>query len=146
MNCLLAAAPTLTLRTYTICTALSLFKVIIHTTMGASIQSFKDHHIVDPKNGEKHEHTLGELWTVIGIILCIAILIYLSIVARRAVDEELNDESVPTCDNEETIAFLSPDETNDLESGRVQPMVESPFRTGQHILPLPPPGSANGHR
>jgi len=114
--------------------------------MGASIQSFKDHHVVDPKNGEKHEHTLGELWTVIGIVLCIAILIYLSIIARRAVDEELNDESVSSCDNEETIAFLSPDETNDLESGRVQPMAESPFRTGQHSVSLQPPGSANGHR
>jgi hypothetical protein len=114
--------------------------------MGASIQSFKDHHIVDTKNPEKHEHTLGELWTVIGIILCIAILVYLSIVARRAVDEELDDEAVPNCDNEETTAFLSPDDTNDVESGLVQPMVESPFRTGQHILPFPPPGSANGQR
>jgi hypothetical protein len=148
MNCLLAASPTLTLRTYTICTGLSLFKVIIHTTIGASIQSFKDYHIVDPKEselGKEHEHTLGELWTVIGIILCIAILVYLSIVARRAVDEELEDESIPACDSEETLAFLS-SETNDLESGPGQPMAESPFHTRQHILPLSPPVSANGFK
>ena len=144
MNCLLAASPSLTLRTYTICTALSLFKVIIHTTMGASIQSFKDFHIVDPEEPAEHEHTLGELWTVIGIVLCVAILVYLSIVARRAVDEELDDESVPTCDNEETIAFLSSDETNNLECGRGQPMTELPFRAGQYILPLPPLRPANG--
>lgn len=107
--------------------------------MGASIQSFRDHHIVNP-TGEKHEHTLGELWTVIGIILCIAILIYLSVVARKAVDEELNEDCVS---NEETIAFLSPDETGDLESGHVQAMVESPF-SGQHVSsPIPPPGSAS---
>ncbi|KAH7100553.1 hypothetical protein BKA62DRAFT_705771, partial [Auriculariales sp. MPI-PUGE-AT-0066] len=43
MNVLLAASPTLTLRTYTICTALALFKVIIHTTIGASIHSFSHH-------------------------------------------------------------------------------------------------------
>jgi len=144
MNCLLAASPTLTLRTYTICTGLSLFKVIIHTTIGASIQSFKDYHIADPKDsdpGKEHEHTLGELWTVIGIILCVAILVYLSIVARRAVDDELDDEA---CDGEETLAFLSPEETDDLESGRGQSMAESPFRTPQHILPLSPPVSANG--
>ena len=33
MNCLLAASTTLTLKTYTVCTALSLFKVIIHTSL-----------------------------------------------------------------------------------------------------------------
>jgi hypothetical protein len=33
MNCLLAASSTLTLKTYTVCTALSLFKVIIHTSL-----------------------------------------------------------------------------------------------------------------
>ena len=41
LNCLLAASSTLTLQTYTICTALSLFKVIIHTSLGASIHSIQ---------------------------------------------------------------------------------------------------------
>jgi len=139
MNCLLAASPTLTLRTYTLCTGLSLFKVIIHTSMGASIASFKDYHVVDPnKANEPHEHTAAELWTAFGIVLCIAILIYISIVARKAVDNELDDEPI-TCDAEETIGFLSSQETHDLESGRGQePMAESPFRSPQHLIPYRP--------
>ncbi|KAF5388037.1 hypothetical protein D9615_000235 [Tricholomella constricta] len=135
MNCLLAAAPTLTLRTYTLCTGLSLFKVIIHTSMGASIASFKDYHVVDPKEGnEAHEHTTAELWTAFGIMLCIAILIYISIVARKAVDNELDDETITTYDAEETVGFLSSEETHDVECGREQPMAESPFRNAQHLM------------
>jgi hypothetical protein len=45
MNALLAASPTLTFKTYTLCTALSLCKVIIHTTIGASIHSFAGYHL-----------------------------------------------------------------------------------------------------
>jgi uncharacterized membrane protein YdjX (TVP38/TMEM64 family) len=122
MNCLLAASPTLTLGTYTACTALSLFKVVIHTSLGASIHSFKDYHVPD-QDGQNlgvvedgGANTVARAWTVIGIGLCIVILIYLSIVARRAVDEELGDEC------EETIPFLSP-----------VGMAESPFRT--HLVP-----------
>jgi len=128
MNCLLAAAPTLTLRTYTTCTALSLLKVIIHTSMGASIHSFADFHAVDPnKPKEEHEHSLAELYTGLGIALCIAILVYLSIVARRAVDNELDDEAIPSYDAEERVGFLEyPSDQNDLESGRPA-MVQSPF-------------------
>jgi uncharacterized membrane protein YdjX (TVP38/TMEM64 family) len=120
MNCLLAASPTLTLGTYTACTALSLFKVIIHTSLGASIHSFKDYHVPDQNLGVVEDggaNTVARAWTVIGIGLCIVILIYLSVVARRAVDEELDGE-----ESEETIPFLSPE---DLEGG----MAESPFRT-----------------
>ncbi|KAJ6539185.1 hypothetical protein B0H19DRAFT_346879 [Mycena capillaripes] len=88
MNCLLAASPTLTLKTYTLCTAASLFKVIVHTSLGA--------------------------------ILCVAIFVYISIVARRAVDEELGDES-ESADPEETAGFLA---NADLESGNARPMVQ----------------------
>jgi len=139
MNCLLAASPTLTLRTYTLCTGLSLFKVIIHTSMGASIASFKDYHVVDPnKANEPHEHTAAEWWTAFGIVLCIAILIYISIVARKAVDNELGDEPI-ACDAEEAVGFLSSQETHDLESGHGQePMAESPFRSPQHLIPYRP--------
>lgn len=58
---------------------------------------------------------MARIWTIIGIILCVLILIYLSIVARRAVDDEL-DNIVTARDNEESRAFLSPD--SDPESGR----------------------------
>ncbi|KAJ3756785.1 hypothetical protein EV360DRAFT_84647 [Lentinula raphanica] len=115
MNCLLAASPTLTLRTYTLCTALSLFKVIIHSSLGASIHSFKDYHMVteDGKSSEteeSHADTVARMWTVFGIALCVAIFIYLSYVARKAVDEELEDG-----DEEETVSFLDPEANGDLE-------------------------------
>jgi hypothetical protein len=86
MNCLLAASPILTLKTYTICTALSLFEVIIHTSPGASIHSFKDDHVVVPsKDGGTNvdgANTAARVWTIVDIVLCVAIFIYLSIVAQ----------------------------------------------------------------
>jgi hypothetical protein len=139
MNCLLAASPTLTLKTYTVCTALSLFKVIIHTSLGASIHSFKDYHVVVPSNDgttnapvvikEGGANSAARLWTIIGIVLCIAIFIYLSIIARRAVDEELNDEMMLAGDDDERVAFLSSAENHDLEVRGGRGMAESPFRT-----------------
>ncbi|KAF8897366.1 hypothetical protein BD779DRAFT_1667358 [Infundibulicybe gibba] len=134
MNCLLAASPTLTLRTYSICTALSLFKVIIHTSLGASIHSFKDYHTSDPDDDDM----AAQLWTILGILLCVAIFIYLSIVARRAVDEELDDEVITSHDSEETMAFLSPEGARGDERGppgRGRLMAESPFRT-QQLVPF----------
>ncbi|KAG6833740.1 hypothetical protein H0H87_001172 [Tephrocybe sp. NHM501043] len=134
MNCLLAAAPTLTLRTYTLCTALSLFKVFIHTNMGSSIASFKDYHGKHPKkDDEPHEFSPAELWTMLGIALCVAILIYISIVARKAVHNELDDDE-PAVDAEERVGFLS---AHDLEAGRgdEETMVESPFRAPHQLIP-----------
>ena len=128
MNCLLAASRTLTLHTYTVCTALSLFKVIIHTSLGASIHSFRDYH-AKPKSSSEKGTTSGimaQIWTIIGIILCVLILIYLFIVARRAVDDELDDIPV-----DESRAFLAPD--IDPESAHSGPMTEVPFRSQQLI-------------
>jgi uncharacterized membrane protein YdjX (TVP38/TMEM64 family) len=151
MNCLLAAAPTLTLHSYTVCTALSLFKVIIHTSLGASIHSFKDFHHHNhqrPNDGDSSQdqgraNTVARMWTIGGILLCVFIFVYLSIVARRAVDDELEDED-GRGDNEETVAFLSPYAHTDCEgfgdsvddASRVQAMVESPFRASHQMLPI----------
>ncbi|KAJ7179286.1 hypothetical protein C8R46DRAFT_1073240 [Mycena filopes] len=107
MNCLLAASPTLTLKTYTICTAASLFKVIIHTSLGAPDT---------PDEDEAGADTVARMWTIGGVALCIAIFVYLSVVARRAVDEELGDES----ESEERAGFLA---NADPESGS-RPMVQ----------------------
>lgn len=144
MNCLLAASPSLTLRTYTICTALSLFKVVIHTGLGASIHSFKDYH-TRPKNPgtpgeESSADTVARMSTIGGIFLCVAILVYISVVARRVVNDELDDdESTAFQDSEERQAFLG---DVDLESGS---MTESPFRTHQ-LMPNHPstPGVIRG--
>lgn len=131
MNCLLAASPTLTLHTYTVCTALSLFKVIIHTSVGASIHSFRDYHQdPDASSVDSGADMMGRLWTILGILLCVLILVYLSIVARRAVDDELDDYPVTARDAEETRAFLSNNES-DTESAypsRDRPMSEIPYR------------------
>ena len=111
MNCLLAASPSLTLRTYTLCTALSLPKLIIHTYIGASIRSFAQYHVVKPGQTAPEpamgadESALGHYSTVVGIALCVAIFVYLSYVARRAVDDELDDELAVS--GEETVAFLA---------------------------------------
>jgi len=99
MNVLLAASPTLTLQTYTICTALSLFKVIIHTTIGASIHSFAT------KHQEEKNNPWTRVWTGVGIALCVGLFIYLAWIARRAVDEELEGEA--GVNGEESEAFLA---------------------------------------
>ncbi|KDR83549.1 hypothetical protein GALMADRAFT_56271 [Galerina marginata CBS 339.88] len=134
MNCLLAASPTLTLHTYTVCTALSLFKVIIHTSVGASIHSFRDYHnntdASPPSDDESGTDMVARLWTILGILLCVLILVYLSVVARRAVDDELDDGPVTARDAEETRAFLT-DGESDVESAhpsRDHSMREVPFR------------------
>ena len=139
MNCLLAASPTLTLHTYTVCTALSLFKVIIHTSLGASIHSFRDYH-TQPDSTVENGTTSGimaRIWTIVGIILCVLILIYLSIIARRAVDDELDNTPVTSRDYDETRAFPSPDSDPEsaLPPSDSGPMTEVPFRS-QQLIPL----------
>ncbi|PIL36788.1 transporter [Ganoderma sinense ZZ0214-1] len=127
MNCLLAASPSLTFRTYTVCTALSLPKLIIHTSIGSSIHSFAEYHVKRPgsENGEDYGSTLSHYSTVAGIGLCLAIFVYLSYITRKAVDEELRDEdAMDATYSEERIAFLSHEEGNspDLE----EHMTEAP--------------------
>jgi len=124
MNCLLAASPTLTLHTYTVCTALSLFKVIIHTSVGASIHSFKDYNHSSEQQ-DSSSQSMNQIYTGAGIVLCILILIYLSYVANRAVDDELDDAPITAHNAEETVSFLA---DPDLESAcpRDRPMSELP--------------------
>ena len=49
---------------------------------------------------------LGHYSTIIGVALCVGIFSYLSCIARRAVDDELQDEAL---NREETMALLSDD-------------------------------------
>lgn len=111
LNTLLAATPTLEMKTYVICTALSLFKVIIHTSIGAGIRSFS------AKQTALEDDGWSQVWTVGGIVLCVVLLIYLSWVARRAVDDELDDDAEVTGGvAEERVAFLAPESTVDEEA------------------------------
>jgi len=70
---------------------------------------------------------MARIWTIIGVALCILILIYLSIVARRAVDDELDGAAMAARDSGETRAVLTPDSGLHAatDSGS---MTEVPFR------------------
>ncbi|KAF7313666.1 hypothetical protein HMN09_00523200 [Mycena chlorophos] len=124
MNCLLAASPSLTFKTYTLCTAMSLFKVIVHTSLGASIHSFKAYHTAPAADGvqdgdDESANAMARWSTIAGGVLCVAIFIYISIVARRAVDSEIGDDDA--ADEDETAGFLA---NMDEETGSARPMVE----------------------
>lgn len=111
LNALLAATPTLEMKTYVICTALSLFKVIVHTSIGAGIRSFSTHQAAPDESG------WSRVWTAGGIMLCVVLFIYISWVARRAVDDELEDEAeVSASASEERVAFLAVDSSMDEEA------------------------------
>ena len=156
MNCLLGASPTLTLRTYLVCTALSLFKVIIHTTLGSSIHSFARYHAqskpsqdtvsdggpglsqLDGDSDAEEENPIGFYAKIAGVILAIGVFIYISVVARKAINDELgdDDDDLPTHTDEEAVSFLSPggiarqseDERDPYVNARVgEPMSEAPF-------------------
>ena len=189
MNCLLGASPTLTLRTYLVCTALSLFKVIIHTTLGSSIHSFARYHAqpkppsqdtsadgtpsLSPSDGdtspEEEENPVGLYVKVTGIVLAVGVFVYISVVARKAISDELSGdegEELPAHTDEEALSFLSPagmahlsleedderypylNEDERLGRGGGDPMSEAPFHA-----PVPPssaaprrPFLARGHR
>jgi uncharacterized membrane protein YdjX (TVP38/TMEM64 family) len=127
MNCLLAASPTLTFRTYFLCTALSLVKVAVHTSVGASVRSFAQYHAHASAPADEQQNPLGMYWTVAGVALCIGIVLYLAVVARRAVDEELGDDDaeLPTHTPEERVSFLAASPDDDAEDdGALAPMTE----------------------
>ncbi|KAI0829473.1 hypothetical protein BC628DRAFT_1315049 [Trametes gibbosa] len=143
MNCLLAASPSLTLRTYTICTALSLPKLIIHTSIGSSIHSFASYHVARPAGAPSNEDddagsALSHYSTIVGIVLCLAIFVYLSYITRKAVDEELQDEdALDARYAEERVAFLG---DNDVEAQMAE--VAAPARPPVAIRPVPPRGES----
>ncbi|KAI9510423.1 hypothetical protein F5148DRAFT_579763 [Russula earlei] len=179
MNCLLGASPTLTLRTYLVCTALSLFKVIIHTALGSSIHSFARYH-VQPKTSHdtapdaedgpspsdggtdtEEENPIGFYFKIAAMILALGVFVYIAVVARKAVNDELDDdEDVPSHTDEEAVSFLSPsgigrhseDERDPYVNARTgEPMSETPFYVPitpssavaaaiPHARPSPPPG------
>ena len=175
MNCLLGASPTLTLRTYLVCTALSLFKVIIHTTLGSSIHSFARYHVQskppsqgsitdgepglsqsDGDSSPEEENPVYLYVKVAGIALAVGVFIYISVVARKAISDELSGdegEEMPAHTDEEALSFLSPgglarqsaeDEDERYpylnEDERLEgeyPMSEAPFHA-----PVPPNSAA----
>jgi len=101
LNAVLGSSSTMGVGRYIGTTAISLLKVIVHTSLGSGIRSFKDMHNSHSGGGDEAntgEIGWGQIWTMIGIVLCVGLFIYLAIVARRAVDEcELDGyEALPT--------------------------------------------------
>ncbi|PWN39860.1 hypothetical protein IE81DRAFT_317385, partial [Ceraceosorus guamensis] len=91
MNTLLASSPTLTLKTYTLCTAVALPKLLVHTGLGTTIKNFAAYNgagTAAPVNATAIAHVAG----FVGVGLCIGIFFYLFSVASAAVDE-LDDEA-----------------------------------------------------
>ncbi|WWD21126.1 hypothetical protein CI109_105607 [Kwoniella shandongensis] len=127
LNVILASSPSLTLRTYTTCTAVSLCKLILHTWIGAGIhdlsKTYGGH--THGREGEfvdgqwRHNHTkpyedggiegsredVKTLMTWLGIALCIILFFYLTYLAKRAV-RKAQEEQERNGLGEETMRFL----------------------------------------
>ena len=152
--------------------------------MGAGIKNFATYHsssqsskgdsgskdTENTSDGDGWDEFIGQVSTVAGIVLCIITAIYLSYVARRAVDEELEDDGDDEdgddlsgnrgrrirrdgydvrADDEERAAFLAPNPLgvdfamDAAERGRGQAMVER--ESVRLSTPSPgPPQSSRG--
>lgn len=148
MNTLLASAPTLTLKTYTLCTALALPKLLVHCALGTSIKNFAAYNgalnssesatsgagqasvgkdrtagasfgagntqsssVANDAGASETAELIKHAAGFLGVGLCVGIFIYLFIVARRAVDEELESFESP----EYNLVLSDDDEPGDDE-------------------------------
>jgi hypothetical protein len=94
LNVILASSPTLTLRTYAGCTAISLLKVILHTWFGSGIHDISElHRSSHPSPGSAGEKAAQQhdghddikvYWTWGGLALCVGLFVYLHHVAKKA--------------------------------------------------------------
>jgi hypothetical protein len=109
LNVILASSPTLSLRTYTGCTAISLLKVILHTWFGSGIHDISELHRAPSPTGQdtvhhggghggqgQNKHVPGDhgldphrddvkfYWTWGGLSLCVVLFVYLHHVAKKA--------------------------------------------------------------
>lgn len=113
LNTLLASSHVLTLRTYMTCTALALPKLLVHTSIGSSLESFATYH-ASPKGDtssslptndgtssspgvlvshpqrtshSQRTETIRQVASVVGILLCMGVFVYLYFVTQCAVDK-----------------------------------------------------------
>ena len=129
LNTLLASSPSLSLRTFSLCTALALFKLFVHTGLGASIKNFAAFHGAAgdeplPESDEERAttvHTYSSdglaaahaaaaspqaLWIkqaggLLGGLLCVGIFFYIYCTTRRAVSELGEDQEEADVSTEE---------------------------------------------
>lgn len=135
MNTLLASSPTLTLKTYTMCTALALPKLLVHCGLGTTIKNFAayngaasssgtnskgepligdDHANADQAKASETAELIKHVFGLVGVVLCVGIFFYLFSVARKAVDEELDGDDL-AADEYELMATDEEDSADGLE-------------------------------
>lgn len=112
LNVILASSPTLTLQTYTGCTAVSLCKLVLHTWIGSGIHDLSESYGHGQSKGQEESKEgdgvdgqwpqdpdgvtgrpaqeggtqTAKTWTTwVGIVLCIVLFFYLMHFAKRAV-------------------------------------------------------------
>ncbi|WFD20772.1 hypothetical protein MCAP1_003026 [Malassezia caprae] len=145
LNTLLASSHVLTFRTYIVCTAVALPKLLVHTNLGASIKNFATYQ-ASTHNSSRADR-VRQLAGGAGLVLCVALFLYLYSAARDAVDN-LDDESDPLEDDVDTEPLrhsaCSPTETMPQRRGtpldaRIEPWT---WRTG----PLSPGAVADLER
>nr|ODO03934.1 hypothetical protein L204_00275 [Cryptococcus depauperatus CBS 7855] len=137
LNVILASSPTLSLQTYTSCTAVSLCKLVLHTWIGSGIhdlsKSYSDHKNLgkgpqagDMVEGQWPSHSgVSDLvtsepapdndregvktWTTwAGIILCVSLFFYLTHIAKRAVKKaQAEQEELEEWEREECQGLTS---------------------------------------
>jgi hypothetical protein len=131
LNVVLASAPSLSLQTYTFCTAISLCKLVLHTWIGAGIRDISSAYgagssdpsmpaggpaapppELSPEDVQHERVKAGVTWG--GIILCGVLFVYLTHVAKRAIARAQDEQRVV---REEEIAFLTPmGDARDIDS------------------------------
>ncbi|WFD28232.1 hypothetical protein MNAN1_003238 [Malassezia nana] len=99
LNTLLASSQVLTLPTYLGCTAMALPKLLVHTSLGASIENFSTYQSVPSQHTSSRAEALRHMAGAAGLVLCVGLFLYLYTVARNAVDN-LDDESDDALDDD----------------------------------------------
>lgn len=120
MNTLLASSPTLTFKTYTVCTALALPKLLVHCGLGTTIKNFAAYNgaaaapeapfnsnevgvkvppmlgsdLADQAKASETAELIKHVFGFVGVGLCVGIFLYLFSIARKAVDEELDEDEI----------------------------------------------------
>ncbi|PKI83601.1 hypothetical protein MVES_002671 [Malassezia vespertilionis] len=143
LNVLLASSSVLSLRTYMICTALALPKLIVHTALGASIKSFAEYESTpgasdaEQSSAKSMKHAAG----FVGIALCIGIFLYLYGATARAVDD-LDDKQEYELLSHDTDELLSSDDLEyEPQSAPVLPATPTPSKP-HTSMPMAGPSGA----
>lgn len=122
----LFAATNISLRDYTIGTALTLTKIALHVYIGANLTSFAKQFLDEEDDSEmtdseRRANTARTIAMIIGSVLATGVMIYIYIVAKRAVKEVEQEEQQ---DDQESLAFLSRQAQEDHDDASLEDWME----------------------